>query len=183
MPAGTSCTYGRQETLHFTPTDAGTYTITASGGDGTGGSFAIDLFTGPIAAQLLALAVPIGLAVCICLADRLAVAVDVAVGLHVPVRLDLAVGLHVAIAVVVDVTVGLTVPDDPPSSSSSPPPAPTVHVGDLDDQSVTLEPVEGEGPDRGAPRGSRGAGGGGEGQVAERDDRHLHHERERALHR
>jgi len=51
-PAGDECTYGRQETLHFTPTEAGTYTITvfpALDGDGTGGSFAIDLFTGPVA--------------------------------------------------------------------------------------------------------------------------------------
>ena len=51
-PAGDECTYGRQETLHFTPTEAGTYTITvfpAADGDGTGGSFAIDLFTGPVA--------------------------------------------------------------------------------------------------------------------------------------
>jgi len=51
-PAGDECTNGRQETLHFTPTEAGTYTITvfpAVGGDGSGGSFAIDLFTGPVA--------------------------------------------------------------------------------------------------------------------------------------
>ena len=51
-PAGDECTAGRQETLHFTPTETGTYTITvfpAGDGDGSGGSFAIDLFTGPIA--------------------------------------------------------------------------------------------------------------------------------------
>jgi serine protease AprX len=51
-PAGDECTAGRQETLHFTPTEPGTYTITvfpAGDGDGSGGSFAIDLFTGPIA--------------------------------------------------------------------------------------------------------------------------------------
>ena len=50
-PAGEECGAGRQETLHFTPTAAGTYTIRifpAGDGDGTGGSFAIDLFTGPI---------------------------------------------------------------------------------------------------------------------------------------
>jgi serine protease AprX len=51
-PAGGECTYGRQETLHFTPTAAGTYTIRvypASDGTGAGGSFAADLFHGPVA--------------------------------------------------------------------------------------------------------------------------------------
>ena len=52
-PAGDECTIGRQETTaYFTPTEIGTYTITvfpAGDGDGSGGSFAIDLFTGPIA--------------------------------------------------------------------------------------------------------------------------------------
>jgi serine protease AprX len=52
-PAGSAadCTYGRQETLHFRPKNAGTYTIRvypAADGDGSGGSFAIDLFTGPV---------------------------------------------------------------------------------------------------------------------------------------
>jgi hypothetical protein len=51
-PADDECTFGRQETLHFTPTVAGTYTIKikpASGGTGAGGSYAIDVFHGPIA--------------------------------------------------------------------------------------------------------------------------------------
>jgi serine protease AprX len=51
-PLGDDCYYGRQETLHFQPTTAGTYTIRvypASDGDGTGGSFGVDLFTGPVA--------------------------------------------------------------------------------------------------------------------------------------
>jgi serine protease AprX len=50
--ADTECTYGRQETLHVTPTQTGTYTIKiypASGGTGDGGSYAIDLFHGPVA--------------------------------------------------------------------------------------------------------------------------------------
>lgn len=50
-PAGDECGVGRQETLHITPTEAGTYTIRifpAADGDGSGGSFAIDLFTGPV---------------------------------------------------------------------------------------------------------------------------------------
>ena len=52
-PAGNAddCTYGRQETLHFRPKKAGTYTIRvypAADGDGSGGSFSIDLFTGPV---------------------------------------------------------------------------------------------------------------------------------------
>ncbi|HEX3298763.1 MAG TPA: S8 family serine peptidase, partial [Actinomycetota bacterium] len=51
-PAGSSeCTYGRQETLHIRPKKAGTYTIRvypAADGDGSGGSFSIDLFTGPV---------------------------------------------------------------------------------------------------------------------------------------
>ena len=51
-PAGDECGVGRQETLHIMPTEAGTYTIRvfpAADGDGSGGSFAIDLFTGPVA--------------------------------------------------------------------------------------------------------------------------------------
>jgi serine protease AprX len=51
-PLGDECTYGRQETLHITPTQAGTYTIRvypAADGDGSGGSFGVDLFTGPVA--------------------------------------------------------------------------------------------------------------------------------------
>ena len=50
---GDDCTYGRQETLHIRPTQAGTYTLRvfpAADGDGTGGSFSIDLFTGPVGA-------------------------------------------------------------------------------------------------------------------------------------
>jgi serine protease AprX len=52
-PSGSAddCTYGRQETLHIRPTAAGTYTLRvypAADGDGSGGSFSIDLFTGPI---------------------------------------------------------------------------------------------------------------------------------------
>jgi serine protease AprX len=52
-PSGSvdDCTYGRQETLHIRPTNPGTYTIRvypAADGDGSGGSFAIDLFTGPV---------------------------------------------------------------------------------------------------------------------------------------
>jgi serine protease AprX len=51
-PAGNLCTIGRQETLDIRPTQAGTYTIRvfpAGDGDGSGGSFAVDLFTGPLA--------------------------------------------------------------------------------------------------------------------------------------
>jgi serine protease AprX len=51
-PAGDECTYGRQETLHIRPNQAGTYTIRvypANGGDGSGGTFAVDLFHGPVA--------------------------------------------------------------------------------------------------------------------------------------
>jgi serine protease AprX len=52
-PSGSAddCTYGRQETLHLRPTDPGTYTITvypAADGDGSGGAFSVDLFTGPV---------------------------------------------------------------------------------------------------------------------------------------
>jgi serine protease AprX len=50
-PAGNECTYGRQETLHVMPTQTGTYTIRvypAADGDGSGGSFAVDLFHGPV---------------------------------------------------------------------------------------------------------------------------------------
>jgi serine protease AprX len=51
--AGAECKMGRQETLHAMPTTAGTYTIRVSPfeGDpffGRGGSFAIDLSTGPV---------------------------------------------------------------------------------------------------------------------------------------
>jgi serine protease AprX len=51
--AGAECKMGRQETLHAMPTAAGTYTIRVSPfeGDpffGRGGSFAIDLSTGPV---------------------------------------------------------------------------------------------------------------------------------------
>jgi serine protease AprX len=51
--AGAECSVGRQETLHAIPTLAGTYTIrvTPYAGDpnlGTGGSFSIDLFHGPV---------------------------------------------------------------------------------------------------------------------------------------
>jgi serine protease AprX len=50
-PAGDLCTIGRQETLDVRPTQAGTYTIRvfpAGDGDGSGGSFSVDLFTGPV---------------------------------------------------------------------------------------------------------------------------------------
>lgn len=52
-PSGSvdDCTYGRQETLHLRPTDPGTYTLRvypAADGDGSGGTFSIDLFTGPV---------------------------------------------------------------------------------------------------------------------------------------
>jgi serine protease AprX len=52
-PSGSldDCTYGRQETLHLRPTDPGTYTLTvypAADGDGSGGTFSVDLFTGPV---------------------------------------------------------------------------------------------------------------------------------------
>jgi serine protease AprX len=51
--AGSECSVGRQETLHAIPTLAGTYTIRVApyAGDpnnGAGGSFAIDLFHGPV---------------------------------------------------------------------------------------------------------------------------------------
>jgi serine protease AprX len=53
-PSGSNeCTYGRQETLHIRPTQAGTYTLRvfpAADGDGSGGAFSIDLFTGPVGA-------------------------------------------------------------------------------------------------------------------------------------
>ena len=51
-PLDDECTFGRQETLHVTPTQTGTYTIKvypAADGDGTGGSYSIDLFHGPLA--------------------------------------------------------------------------------------------------------------------------------------
>jgi serine protease AprX len=47
-PLGSECGYGRQETLHATPTLAGTYTIRVAPYGTTGGSFAIDLFHGPV---------------------------------------------------------------------------------------------------------------------------------------
>jgi hypothetical protein len=40
------CGSGRQETVHVTPTEAGTYTLRVWA-PSTGGSFAVDLFTGP----------------------------------------------------------------------------------------------------------------------------------------
>jgi serine protease AprX len=52
-PAGDVCAIGRQETLDVRPSEAGTYTIRvfpAGDGDGSGGSFAVDLFTGPVGA-------------------------------------------------------------------------------------------------------------------------------------
>ena len=45
--AGDDCATGRQETLHITPSVAGTYTIRVSPGATTGGSFSVDLFRGP----------------------------------------------------------------------------------------------------------------------------------------
>ena len=51
-PLDDECTFGRQELLHVTPTQTGTYTIKvypAADGDGTGGSYSIDLFHGPLA--------------------------------------------------------------------------------------------------------------------------------------
>jgi serine protease AprX len=48
---GDPCAIGRQETLQFRPAEAGTYTIEvypAADGDGTGGTFSVDLFTGPL---------------------------------------------------------------------------------------------------------------------------------------
>jgi serine protease AprX len=47
-PLGSECGYGRQETLHATPTVAGTYAIRVVPYGTTGGSFAIDLFHGPV---------------------------------------------------------------------------------------------------------------------------------------
>jgi serine protease AprX len=50
-PAGNECAYGRQETLHFRPSQAGTYTIRVypdPGGNGAGGSFGVDVFHGPV---------------------------------------------------------------------------------------------------------------------------------------
>src|SRR5207342_849921 len=51
--AGDNCVSGRQETLEWMPTQAGTYTIRIqpfadSPNNGMGGSFSIDLFTGPL---------------------------------------------------------------------------------------------------------------------------------------
>jgi serine protease AprX len=46
--ADDECGAGRQETLHITPTAAGTYTLRVWPAAGVGGSFAIDLFTGPV---------------------------------------------------------------------------------------------------------------------------------------
>jgi len=51
--AGTECSLGRQETLHAMPTVAGTYTIRVyaylgSPNNGLGGSFGLDLSTGPV---------------------------------------------------------------------------------------------------------------------------------------
>jgi serine protease AprX len=43
-----ACVWGRQETLHATPTLAGTYTITVQSFDGNPGTFAVDLFHGPV---------------------------------------------------------------------------------------------------------------------------------------
>jgi serine protease AprX len=45
--AGDGCVSGRQETVHITPTVAGTYTIRVYPGATTGGSFSVDLFKGP----------------------------------------------------------------------------------------------------------------------------------------
>jgi serine protease AprX len=45
---GSECGYGRQETLHATPTTPGTYTIRVAPYGTTGGSFGIDLFHGPV---------------------------------------------------------------------------------------------------------------------------------------
>jgi serine protease AprX len=42
-----ACVWGRQETLHATPTLVGTYTIKVQSFDGNPGTFAIDLFHGP----------------------------------------------------------------------------------------------------------------------------------------
>jgi serine protease AprX len=49
--AGTECGVGRQETLHAHPTVAGTYTVQVypwSGGDGKGGTFALDISRAPV---------------------------------------------------------------------------------------------------------------------------------------
>src|SRR5438093_5339880 len=45
---GDECVSGHQETLHYQPTVAGTYTIKVAPSAGAGGSFSVDLFTGPI---------------------------------------------------------------------------------------------------------------------------------------
>ena len=52
--SGLSCGIGRQETIGFTPTTAGTYTLhvdafTGSPNNGQGGSFSADVFHGPLA--------------------------------------------------------------------------------------------------------------------------------------
>jgi serine protease AprX len=43
-----ACVWGRQETIHATPTLAGTYTIKVQSFDGNPGTFAVDLFHGPV---------------------------------------------------------------------------------------------------------------------------------------
>jgi serine protease AprX len=55
--ADVECGVGRQETLHTTPVAAGTYTIRITPyadtpNDGTGGTFSVDLFTGPVGATI-----------------------------------------------------------------------------------------------------------------------------------
>ncbi len=50
--AGTECVTGRQETIHYIPTLAGTYTLRVYPYGGTGGSFSVDLFHGPVGTAL-----------------------------------------------------------------------------------------------------------------------------------
>jgi serine protease AprX len=48
--AGAECASGRQETVHVTPSVAGTYTLRVWPAANAGGSFSVDLFTGPAGA-------------------------------------------------------------------------------------------------------------------------------------
>ncbi len=137
--AGSNCGVGRQETLVWTPTQSGTYTIriTPFGGDpndGLGGSFGIDLFTGPIGGASSSpsptpspSAPPTSPPPTSSPTPTTSPTTSTSPSVSTSPSPSSSTSPSVSPS-----------PTTSPSSSSSPPPTPTVHVGDLDDISVTI---------------------------------------------
>jgi len=138
-PSGDNCVSGRQETLSYMPTVAGTYTIEVQRFSGSGGSFSIDLFTGPVGgpasspsptptASPSASASPTG-------SPSPSVSASPSTSPSPSASPSPSTSASPSVSPTPTPT---PTPTPSPSSSSSPPPAPTVHVGDLDDVSVTI---------------------------------------------